>query len=64
MGIVKNKKLTILVDSHITHNYVHINFIKELNIFVYPRKDLTVKVNDGHHANEKGRFHKISIQIH
>ena len=30
---------------------------------MYPARDLTVKVIDGHHVYDKGKCHKISIQI-
>ena len=63
MGSVKDKELTILVDLGSTHNRIEINVAKELNIFVYPSKDLTIKVADGHQVNNKGSCHKISVQI-
>jgi hypothetical protein len=62
-GIIKNRNVTILVDFGITHNWVDINFAKQLNLFVYPTKDLTVKIVDGHKVKGVGRCHKISIQI-
>ena len=58
MEIVKNKELTILVYFGNMHNCVDINVAKELNLFVYPTRDLTIKVVYGHHVNDKGRCHK------
>ena len=63
MGIVKNEKLTILVDSSSTHNYVDTYIIKELNVCVYPTRDLIFKVVERQHHNAKGICLKISIQI-
>jgi hypothetical protein len=37
-GTVKNSLANILVDSHSTHNLIHINVAKRLNLFVFPTK--------------------------
>jgi DNA-directed RNA polymerase subunit M/transcription elongation factor TFIIS len=35
-GIIKGRNVTILVDSKNTHNYIDIDFAKQLNLFLYP----------------------------
>jgi hypothetical protein len=58
-GIIKNRNVTILVDSSNTHNCIDINFTKQLNLFVYPTKDLIVMIVDGQKVKGVGRCHKI-----
>jgi hypothetical protein len=60
-GSIKNKNITILVDSGSTHNFVDINLAKQLNLFVYPVKDLIVTIVDGQQVKGIGRCHKVSI---
>jgi hypothetical protein len=36
---------------------------KKLNYFIYPTKDLTIKVANGQRAKEVGKYHKILVQI-
>jgi hypothetical protein len=43
-GVIKDRNITILVDSGSTHNCIDIVVAKQLNLFVYPTKDLTIKV--------------------
>jgi carbamoylphosphate synthase small subunit len=47
-GIMKNKKIIILVDFGSSHNCIDNIVIKQLNPFVYPTNDLTVNIVDGH----------------
>jgi hypothetical protein len=42
---------------------VDINLAKQLNIFVYPVRDLMVTTVDGQQVKGLGRCHKVSIQI-
>jgi hypothetical protein len=44
-GNPKGKDITILVDFGSTHNFVDINLAKQLNLFVYPAKELMVMFN-------------------
>jgi hypothetical protein len=46
-GRIKNKKITILVDSRSTHNFMDINLVKHLNLFVYLVMDLIIIIIDG-----------------
>ena len=62
-GIIKNRNIMILVDSHSTHDCIGINFSKQLNLFVFPTKDLTVMSADEQKVKEVGRCHKVLVQI-
>jgi hypothetical protein len=53
-GSIKNKNITILVDSGSTHNFMDINLAKQLNLFVYPMKDLMVTIVDGQQVKGVG----------
>jgi hypothetical protein len=43
-GSIKNKNITILVESGSTHNFMDIILAKQLNLFVYPMKDLIITI--------------------
>jgi hypothetical protein len=60
---MKNRNVIILVDSNSTHNYIDINLAKKVNSFVYPTKDPTIGVINGHKVKGIGRCHKIYVQI-
>ena len=61
--VIKDRNLTILIDSGSTHSCIDIDVAKKLNYFIYPTKDLTVKVANGQRVKEVGKCHKISVQI-
>jgi hypothetical protein len=58
-GVVKDRKLTILVDSGSTHNCIDIVVAKRPNCFIYLTRNLTVKVANGQKVKEVGKCHKI-----
>jgi hypothetical protein len=62
-GNLKGKNITIIVDLRSTHNFVGINLAKQLNLFVYPVKDLMVTTAHGQPIKGVGRCHKVSIHI-
>jgi hypothetical protein len=62
-GVIKDRNVTVVIDSHNTHNCIDIIVAKQLNLFVYPTKDLTITVVDGQKVKEVGRCHKVSVQI-
>jgi hypothetical protein len=62
-GVIKDRNITILVDSGSTHNCIDIDVAKKLNYFIYPTRDLTIKVANGQRVKEVGKCHKISVQI-
>jgi hypothetical protein len=62
-GSIKKKNITILVNSRSTHYFVDINLAKQLKLFVYPMKDLIVKVIDGPQIKGIGRCQNVSVRI-
>jgi len=62
-GVIKDRNLTILIDYGSTHNCIYIDIAKKLNLFIYPTKDLTIKVANGKNIKELGKCNKISVQI-
>jgi hypothetical protein len=61
--IIKNKNVMILVDSGSTDHCINLTLVKQLKLFLYLTKDLTVIIADGQKIKEIGRCHIISIQI-
>jgi hypothetical protein len=62
-GIIKSRSIMILVYSGSTHNCIDINVAKQLNLFVYSTRDLTLTVTNGQNFKEVGRCYKVSVQI-
>jgi hypothetical protein len=62
-GSIKGKNITILIDFGSTHNFVDINLLRQLNLFVYPLEDLMVTTIDGQQIKGVGRFHKVYVHI-
>ena len=46
-GYIKKKKVTVLIDSGSTHNFIHYKLAKALNWFVYPVPEFQVMIVDG-----------------
>jgi hypothetical protein len=46
-GRLRGKNIAIIVDSRSTHDFVDINLIRQLNLFVCPMRNLVVKTTDG-----------------
>jgi hypothetical protein len=53
-GYIKNKKVTILIDSGSTHNFINYKVAKDLNCFVYPTPEFQVMIADGGTINCSG----------
>ena len=62
-GTIKNKDITILVDSGSTHNLIDINKAKELILFVFPAKELKASTIVDQNVEEVEKCHQVSLQI-
>ena len=62
-GYIKNKKVTMLIDSGSTHNCIHCKLSNVLNCFVYPTPKFQVMIADGGTINCLGKFHNINITM-
>ena len=51
----------VLIDPGNNHNYVDIDVAKQLNLFAYPTKDLTITINNRQKVKGINRCHKVSI---
>ena len=58
-GYIKSKKVTVLIDSGSTHNFIHCKIAKDLNCFVYPTPEFQVTIVDGGAINCLRKFHSI-----
>ena len=52
-----------MIDSGSTHNFIHCNVTKELNVFLHPTPECQVVVANGGTINWFGKFHNIKITM-
>ena len=62
-GYIKEKKVTVLIDSGSTHNFIHCKLAKFLNCFVYPTLEFQVMIADGGSINCSGKCHNINLAM-
>eukprot|EP00253_Pinus_taeda_P007903 PITA_07903 len=62
-GHIKKKKVTMLIDSGSTHNFIHCKIAKELNYFLYPASECQVMVANGGTRNFSGKCHNIKLSM-
>jgi hypothetical protein len=61
-GVTKDRNITILIDSGSTYNCIDIDVTKKLNYFIYPTRDLTIKVSNGQGSNKLGNVIKYQFK--
>ena len=54
-GYIKNKKVTVPINSCSTHNFIHCKLAKYLNCFVYPSQEFQVMIGDKGAINCSGK---------
>ncbi len=54
------EKVSVLIDSSGTHNFIHFKIAKELNCFMYPAPEYQVMVANGGTINCSGKYHNIN----
>eukprot|EP00253_Pinus_taeda_P016701 PITA_16701 len=62
-GHIQKKKVTMLIDSGSTHNFIHCKIEKELNCFLYLAPGCQVMVESGGTINCSGRCHNIKLSM-
>jgi hypothetical protein len=62
-GYIKNKKVTMLIDSGSTHNFINYKLAKDLNCFVFPAPEFQVMIADGGTINCSGKCHSIKLNM-
>ena len=62
-GYIKNKKVTMLIDSGSSRNFNHCKIAKDLNFFVYPAPEFQVMIADGGTINCLWKCHNINLTM-
>ena len=62
-GYIKKKKVTVLIDSCSTHNFIHCKLAKVLNCFVYPAPEFQVMIAYGKTINCLRKYHNINLAM-
>eukprot|EP00253_Pinus_taeda_P004772 PITA_04772 len=62
-GHIKKKKVTMLIDSGSTHNFIHCKIAKELNFFLYPAPECQVMVASGGTITYSRKCHNIKLSM-
>jgi hypothetical protein len=62
-GHIKKKKVTMLIDSGSTHNFINYKLAKDLNCFVFPAHEFQVMIADGGNINFSWKFHSINLNM-
>jgi hypothetical protein len=62
-GYIKNKMVTILIDSSSTDNFIDCNVTKYLNLFVYPSRHFQVMIAYEGTINFPRKFHRIKLNM-
>ena len=62
-GHIKNMKVTVLIDSGSTHNFIDSRVEKQLKIFIYPTTSFQVSIPRNKTTVCGGKFHKVELDI-
>ena len=62
-GYIKKRKVTMLIYSASTHNFIHCKLAKALNCFIYPTPEFQIMIVDGGTFNYLGKFHNITLTM-
>ena len=62
-GHIKKKKVRVLIDSGITHNFINYKITKEFNCFLYPAPECQVMVAIEGTINFFGKCHNTKLSM-
>jgi hypothetical protein len=62
-GYIKKKKVTMLIDSSSTHNFINYKLEKYLNFFVFIGPEFQVMIADRGTINCSGKCHTINLNM-
>ena len=62
-GYLKKQKVTVLIDSGSTHNFINNKVAKQLNCFIYPAPEFQVMVANGKTIDCSGKCHNIKLTM-
>lgn len=60
---IKTKKVTLLIDFGITHNFIHLKLAKTLNCFMYLAPKFQVMIADGGTINCSRKCRNIKLMM-
>jgi hypothetical protein len=63
IGYIKNRKVTILVDSGITHNFIHCHISQEVNCYICVINNFQIMIANGGSMKCGGRYENVRLQI-
>jgi hypothetical protein len=62
-GYIKKRKVTMLIDSSSTHNFIHCKLSKLLNCYIYPTLEFQVMIIDRDTINCSRKCHSIKLNM-
>ena len=62
-GHIKNTKVTMLIDSESTHNFLDSRVAKQLNILIYPTASSQLLIPRNKTTPSDGKCHKVELAI-
>jgi hypothetical protein len=63
VGFLKKKKVTVLIESGSTHNFIKKKLATHLNYFIYPAQEFQVLITIGGTISYSRNFHSIKISM-
>jgi hypothetical protein len=63
VGFLKKQKVTVLIDSGSTHNFINKKLATCLNCFIYPAPEFQVLIADGGTVSCSGKCHSIKLSM-
>ena len=62
-GYVKKTKVTVLIDSGNSHNFIDTNIARQLNIFIHPTFEFQVSILGNKTTSCDGKCHKVELSM-
>jgi hypothetical protein len=62
-GYVKNTKVTLLIDSGSSHNFINTNIARKINISIHPTSEVKVSISGNTAMSCDGKCHKVEISM-
>jgi hypothetical protein len=63
VGFLKKQKVTLLIDSSSTHNFINKRLATHINCFIYPTLEFQVLIVDGGTVSCSGKCHSIKVSM-
>jgi hypothetical protein len=63
IGYIKNRKVIILIDSGITHNFIHRRISQETHCYIHAVNNFQIMISNGGSMKCGGRCENVCLQI-